>query len=549
MPDMPSAPGPVSCGGGGGKQGKGKGKAKGKAKNQGGSNTKGDGKGENKGKGKGKNKGEGDEEQPKVKTATQAMKTAADQILECRSWESTLASSDTPPALRSAILVDVTKFVDALENARKDVEDKHGIVFSQEDLAGFWAHWRQHMPPHPATDLHVPVGLAGDDTQYNLAGAKLIVNLLSFPLYNPASSKLCRWPYFVLRYELSIGERTLDPIWRVAAWSLNIAFTGVHPARGPCGEAWPKGSARAKLADKKMPCSYTLTELRGDWKYHRETFGLKRHYNANAICLFCSASKRRGSQALGTLQTSRGFHPFMVKLCSMHMSNLGALQWVNAGVLLGLLERGFFGDPVRLPLGQRLQIVTIRFRRWCSIHGVLQSQPFLTVGMLHLSSPQGPELTLKAYHGRVFVQFMAACCQALLQQCGNNDDELVLLQAVSHGFASWHLRLEAFPRVLTYGQARELRTSMDENLRVYKLLATRHSAAGSLRFPLRPKLHGLQEICYFMEQHLISCRFWHTFRDEDAMGFTKRVCRRVHKGLLEVRTLCRLLMRYRSEEH
>lgn len=151
-------------------------------------------------------------------------------------------------------------------------KDKHGIVFSQEDLAGFWAHWRQHMPPHPATDLHVPVGLAGDDTQYNLAGAKLIVNLLSFPLYNPASSKLCRWPYFVLRYELSIGERTLDPIWRVAAWSLNIAFAGVHPAHGPCGEAWPKGSARAKLADKKMPCSYALTELRGDWKYHRETF-------------------------------------------------------------------------------------------------------------------------------------------------------------------------------------------------------------------------------------------------------------------------------------
>ena len=244
----------------------------------------------------------------------------------------------------------------------------------------------------------------------------------------------------------------------------------------------------------------------------------------------------------------RGFHPYMVKLCSMHMSNLGALQWVNAGTLLALLERGFFG-PVALPLATRLQIVTIRFRKWCTLHRICQTQPMLTTGMLHLNSPQGPELTLKAYHGRVFIQFLTACCQALLDQLGeNNDPEMVLLLAVCHGFASWHLRIEALPRYLTREQALELQSMMDETLRVYRLLAARHAGTGSLRFPMRPKLHGLQEICHFMLLTLVNCRFNHTFRDEDAMGFTKRVCKRVHKGLMEVRTLCRLLMRYRSEE-
>ena len=238
----------------------------------------------------------------------------------------------------------------------------------------------------------------------------------------------------------------------------------------------------------------------------------------------------------------------MVKLCTMHMSNLGAIQWVNAGTLLGLLERGFFG-AVSLPLATRLQIVTIRFRKWCTLHNIPQTQPFLTAGMLHLSSPQGPELTLKAYHGRVFIQFLAACTQALLDKLGaNNDPELVLLLAVCHGFSSWHLRLEALPRNLTREQALELQSMMDETLRVYRLLAARHAGTGSLRFPLRPKLHGLQEICHFMVLTRVNARFNHTFRDEDAMGFTKRVCKRVHKGLLEVRTLCRLLMRYRSEE-
>ena len=32
---------------------------------------------------------------------------------------------------------------------------------------------------------------------------------------------LSRFPFFVLRYELTLGERTLDPIMRVIAWSLN----------------------------------------------------------------------------------------------------------------------------------------------------------------------------------------------------------------------------------------------------------------------------------------------------------------------------------------
>ena len=89
---------------------------------------------------------------------------------------------------------------------------------------------------------------------------------------------------------------------------------------------------------------------------------------------------------------------------------------------------------------------------------------------------------------------------------------------------------------------------MDETLRVYRLLAAKHAGTGSLTFPLRPKLHVLQEICDFTEQSLLNARFYHTFKDEDAMGFTKRICKRVHKGLLELRTLCRLMLRYRSEE-
>jgi hypothetical protein len=33
---------------------------------------------------------------------------------------------------------------------------------------------------------------------------------------------VCRFPFFVLRHEVSLGGRTLDPVLRVCAWSLNV---------------------------------------------------------------------------------------------------------------------------------------------------------------------------------------------------------------------------------------------------------------------------------------------------------------------------------------
>ena len=56
--------------------------------------------------------------------------------------------------------------------------------------------------------------------------------------------------------------------------------------------------------------------------------------------------------------TVPGFNPQLVAFCSMHVSNLGLVQWVNAGVLLALLERGWFGVPT-MPLSERLRLATM----------------------------------------------------------------------------------------------------------------------------------------------------------------------------------------------
>ena len=238
-----------------------------------------------------------------------------------------------------------------------------------------------------------------------------------------------------------------------------------------------------------------------------------------------------------------GFTPDMITYCSMHVSNLGLVQWVNAGVLMGLMQRGVFGDPRNIKVAQQLRIATLRFREWCSLHGIEQSQPIITQGMLFRDPP---ELTLKAYHGRIFVSFLAALCHGLINdRATNDDDELLLWLEVSRSLAQWHSKLEDCDRYLLREDALELRRIGNRFLHVYKILAHRAAAAGSQCFPLRPKHHAFQELNAMMIRQLYCCRFKHCFKDEDMMKIIKALCRKCHKNLLELRVLARLLLRYK----
>lgn len=244
-----------------------------------------------------------------------------------------------------------------------------------------------------------------------------------------------------------------------------------------------------------------------------------------------------------------GFHQEAIHFCAMHIVNLGIDQWVNAATLLALLEREFFGAKT-VALSERLQVCTLRFRRWCSLHGIMQSQPFITVGMLHLGSkaaPTPPELTLKAYHSRVFLAFLSCCCEVALQKAGD-DSELQLIAVLTSNLAHWHLAVETYPRYLVQQQAAHLSQLADRVCLLYKELAARAIQSSSLCWPLKPKLHGFQEINFFMCKNMYNCRFSHCFKDEDCMGLCKHIARRVHRDMLEFRLLCRLQLRYRSGE-
>ena len=139
---------------------------------------------------------------------------------------------------------------------------------------------------------------------------------------------LSRFPFFVLRYELTLGQETLDPVLRVIAWSLNVSvleqkhtfypprspefpqdmssswmpsgpfascwhlckvsYVGRWPTVGPNGEPWGRRKAG------HFHHRFAVVECRGDWKWHVELWGLRRHYKSITICHRCAASTRHG---------------------------------------------------------------------------------------------------------------------------------------------------------------------------------------------------------------------------------------------------------------
>ena len=134
-------------------------------------------------------------------------------------------------------------------------QENNKICVNKREIAEYWQHHAAHFETrHPAEQFgeHVPIGLSGDDARYTLAGSKVIVMMLSSILQRNARNlatylffrafvigglfvserstyslglDLCRFVFFVLRYELYLGPQTLDPVLRVACWSLNAART------------------------------------------------------------------------------------------------------------------------------------------------------------------------------------------------------------------------------------------------------------------------------------------------------------------------------------
>lgn len=80
------------------------------------------------------------------------------------------------------------------------VEALNKIHVVEAERNRFWSHYRAHVGPHPALDVHdqnphsrwhQPLGFSGDDARYTLAGRKIIIMQLNYILQRVERCYIC----------------------------------------------------------------------------------------------------------------------------------------------------------------------------------------------------------------------------------------------------------------------------------------------------------------------------------------------------------------------
>lgn len=166
----------------------------------------------------------------------------------------------------------------------------------EAEVKHFWKTSRENSEPwalnSSATDVCVPLGLYGDSATVRLkVGSESVVALfMSFPLWRPASGRASRVLLFTIPEHLLFGVLTLNRVLRHIVWSCNAAYEGYHPTSLAFGQGLP--DHLQQLAGTRI-CpggqTFTVSEVRGDWAWHKKLFQMVQSWNGKETCHQCCA--------------------------------------------------------------------------------------------------------------------------------------------------------------------------------------------------------------------------------------------------------------------
>lgn len=129
----------------------------------------------------------------------------------------------------------------------------------------------------PATSNHIPVALYGDACVCK-GQVKILGIFASLPLWRGKSSRCSRWCLCAFEEARLWGTETLNTIMKRIAFSLNMLF-----------DAWDSERGVALAGGQK----FTLTELRGDWLYHKQLWNFSSKWTAlTNVCYRCDSKGR-----------------------------------------------------------------------------------------------------------------------------------------------------------------------------------------------------------------------------------------------------------------
>ena len=153
-----------------------------------------------------------------------------------------------------------------------------GVEVPDDQLNAYWEQaassgvpWAQNRDS--AEQLRIPLKLFGDDTRYNQQSDSVLAFIISCPLWNPQNARNGRWIIAVLEERHSLGLATWCPLLAHIVCALNKLYD----------EGVQVGNRNFK---------FEVTEISGDWKYLRQVFALRSHWNSPTdVCHHCKISR------------------------------------------------------------------------------------------------------------------------------------------------------------------------------------------------------------------------------------------------------------------
>ena len=170
------------------------------------------------------------------------------------------------------------------------------IEIDTAKLHNFWDHAISVGEPwavsSPATREHIPLGVHGDSarlwTVYQVE--KQMSISLNLPLFRPRSTRFSRFVLITCPSNKLYKNRTLNAVWKRLVWSINACFDGLNPTVGVGRVALTGPDAlRAGTPMTAKGLKFCLTEIRGDWEFHRDCWRPTAAWNATNICIHCPA--------------------------------------------------------------------------------------------------------------------------------------------------------------------------------------------------------------------------------------------------------------------
>lgn len=156
--------------------------------------------------------------------------------------------------------------------------------------------WAQQVPDEEMGRT-VPIGLYGDSARIDLrfTSEHVLAFFANVILWRPRS---VRWSRFLVCAipEERLTSETIPTILRRITWSANHAYFGYFPRTDHLGQDLT-GSAKERggKALTSQNLKFQVTELRGDWVFHKKIWNFTCHWNGEQVCHQCSAKGRRGA--------------------------------------------------------------------------------------------------------------------------------------------------------------------------------------------------------------------------------------------------------------